>query len=81
MLGKEDGKWVWREGKEYDDKERTTWGREWGGGEEVTKLKTSVISAAAQKKECLFCSGKLVWQPVSEGGTGNQCNVRRTGVM
>ena len=48
---------VWQrgEGGECDNKGRKAWGRERGLGDEGTKKsKTNVISAAAERKQCLF---------------------------
>ena len=65
-LGKGDGKgsgWV----GEYDNKGRKTWGRGRGkGDEEITKLKTTVISAAAKRKQCLLL-GKACLAACSRG--------------
>ena len=42
-------------GGECDNKGRKAWGRERGLGDEGTKKsKTNVISAAAERKQCLF---------------------------
>ena len=42
-------------GDERDNKGRKTWGRERGEeGEGITKLKTNVISAAAERKPCIL---------------------------
>ena len=52
-LGKEDG--GVGGGGECDNGGRKTWGMERGeGGEGITNLKTNVISAAAERKQCLF---------------------------
>ena len=46
--------WGWR----YDNKGKKTWGRERGKVEEgITKLKTNVISPAAEVKQCLLLGG------------------------
>ena len=40
---------------EYDNKGRKTWERERGEGDEgIKQLKTNVISAAAERKQCLL---------------------------
>ena len=45
----------WSGGQGCDNEGRKTWGRGWGERDEgITKLKTNVISAATEGKQCLL---------------------------